>query len=55
VHLLLIGVYLAIRGSAMNKRMNPFNGHNGHNGHNCDIEAFIIMMIILIVVFGCVG
>lgn len=46
------GVYLAIHGSAMNKRMNPFNGNGGHN---CDIEAFIIMMIILIVVFGCVG
>ena len=52
MHLLLTGVYLAIRGSAMNKRMNPFNGNGGHN---CDIEAFIIMMIILIVVFGCVG
>ena len=36
----------------MNKRMNLFNGHSGHN---CDVEAFIIMLIILIVVFGCVG
>ena len=36
----------------MNKRMNPFNGNRGHN---CDVEAFIIIMIILIVVFGCVG
>jgi len=45
----LVGVYLV---EMMNKRMNPFNGNGGHN---CDIEAFIIMMIILIVVFGCVG
>jgi hypothetical protein len=47
--LYLVGVYSV---AMMNKRMNPFNGNGGHN---CDVEAFIIMMIILIVVFGCVG
>jgi hypothetical protein len=52
VRLLLTGVYLAMQGSAMNKSMNPFNGHNGHN---CDVEAFIIMMILLCFIFGCVG
>ena len=52
MHLLLTGVYLAIRGLVMNKRMNPFNGHRGHN---CDVEAFIIIMILLCFIFGCVG
>ena len=52
MHLLLTGVYLATRDLVMNKCMNPFNGHMGHN---CDVEAFIIMMILLCFIFGYVG
>ena len=36
----------------MNKRMNPFNGNGGHN---CNLESFIIMLILLVFIFGCVG
>jgi hypothetical protein len=44
------GALLAMWGSTMRKKMNPFNDRQ-----NCNIEAFIIMLILLVFIFGCVG